>query len=155
MGLFCSEEQLISELAPQRSAKKIVFTNGCFDLLHVGHVRYLQQARKLGDLLVVGINSDDSVRRLKGPTRPVQNERDRGEILSALGCVDYVCLFAEDTPLKLIELVRPNILAKGGDWPIEKIVGAEFVIASGGEVHSLSFVEGKSTTYLVEKMSNS
>lgn len=152
MGQFLSQEQLLQRLLSQRSGKKVVFTNGCFDLLHVGHVRYLQEARAQGDLLVVGLNADASVRELKGPERPVQNEADRGEILAALACVDFVCLFAEDTPLNLIQKVKPDVLVKGGDWSIDKIVGSDFVIKNGGQVKSLQFVNGRSTTNLVEKI---
>jgi len=135
----------------RRLAKKIVFTNGCFDLLHVGHVRYLQQARSLGDYLVVGVNSDASVKRLKGPKRPVQNENDRAEILAALAVVDAVTLFDTDTPYDLIKVVQPDVLVKGGDWPPEKIVGYDIVKARGGEVRSLQFVEGRSTTELIRR----
>jgi D-beta-D-heptose 7-phosphate kinase/D-beta-D-heptose 1-phosphate adenosyltransferase len=135
-----------------RGSKRVVFTNGCFDLLHVGHVRYLQEARKLGDLLVVGVNSDASVRRLKGPQRPIQNESDRAEILAALGCVDYTIIFEEDTPLELIKQVMPQILVKGGDWKPESIVGSDIVTAAGGTVMSLSFVDGRSTTQIISKI---
>jgi D-beta-D-heptose 7-phosphate kinase/D-beta-D-heptose 1-phosphate adenosyltransferase len=145
-------QKIAADLAPlKRQHKKIVFTNGCFDLLHVGHVRYLQEARALGDLLVVGVNSDASVKVLKGPTRPVQIEADRAEILAALACVDYTVIFNEETPAELIRQVVPDILVKGGDWKIEQIVGADFVIAQGGKVLSLQFVDGKSTTKLIEK----
>lgn len=150
MGQVLKWADVESTLASQKN-KKIVFTNGCFDLLHVGHIRYLQEARKLGDILVVGVNADASVRRLKGPTRPVQNENDRAEILAALGAVDYTVLFSEDTPLELIQKVKPNILVKGGDWKPEQIVGADFVMSHGGKVMSLQFVEGRSTTKLIEK----
>ena len=150
MGRFYSRDELKSALALYRD-KKIVFTNGCFDLLHVGHVRYLQQARTLGDVLVVGLNTDASTRRLKGPTRPIQNEKDRAEILAALACVDFTFLFDEDTPENLIHEVRPNVLVKGGDWKISQIVGGEFVQSIGGEVRSLQFVDGRSTTSLIEK----
>jgi D-beta-D-heptose 7-phosphate kinase/D-beta-D-heptose 1-phosphate adenosyltransferase len=131
--------------------QKIVFTNGCFDLLHVGHVRYLSEAKKLGDILVIGVNSDDSVKRLKGPTRPIQNESDRAEILHNLKAVDHTVIFKEDTPENLIKEVRPDILVKGGDWTIDKIVGAPFVQSYGGKVCSLQFVDGKSTTKIIEK----
>lgn len=152
MGQVSKFESIAKDLASLKSQnKKIVFTNGCFDLLHVGHVRYLQEAKKLGDVLVVGVNSDASVRVLKGPTRPVQIEADRAEILAALGAVDYTVIFNEDTPLKLIETVKPDILVKGGDWKIDQIVGSDFVIAHGGKVMSLQFVDGKSTTKLIEK----
>lgn len=152
MGKVVSASSIAKELSPlKQQHKKIVFTNGCFDLLHVGHVRYLQEARSLGDLLVVGVNSDASVKRLKGPTRPVQNENDRAEILAALGCVDYTVIFTEDTPENLIKEVVPGILVKGGDWKIEQIVGADFVLANGGKVLSLQFVDGKSTTKIIER----
>ena len=131
--------------------KKIVFTNGCFDLLHVGHVRYLKQAKSLGDLLIVGINSDQSVKKLKGPTRPIQNENDRAEILASLDSVDHTVLFNDETPLKLIQIVKPTFLVKGGDWKIEQIVGSDFVISYGGQVLSLQFIEGRSTTSLIQK----
>lgn len=130
---------------------KIVFTNGCFDLLHVGHVRYLQEAKSLGDILIVGLNTDKSVQKLKGPTRPIQNENDRMEILAGLACVDFVTLFDEDTPLELIRFVKPQVLVKGGDWKPEQIVGSDFVLSQGGSVKSLQFVQGKSTTSLVAK----
>ncbi|MFZ4403912.1 MAG: D-glycero-beta-D-manno-heptose 1-phosphate adenylyltransferase [Pseudobdellovibrionaceae bacterium] len=134
-------------------AKKqtIVFTNGCFDLLHVGHVRYLQEAKKLGDFLVVGINSDSSVKKLKGPTRPIQNENDRAEILAALKSVDATVIFSEETPYNLIQSLQPNVLVKGGDWAIDQIIGADLVQAAGGQVFSLNFVDGKSTTSLIQK----
>lgn len=134
--------------------KKIVFTNGCFDLLHVGHITYLEEAKKLGDVLIVGINTDESVKRLKGPTRPVQNESDRCQILAALKAVDHTILFPEDTPLNLIKSVKPDVLVKGGDWKPEQIVGSEYVLASGGKVLSLNFVNGKSTTNIIEKAQN-
>lgn len=151
MGQVRSLESIEKDLQKIRSEKKIVFTNGCFDLLHVGHVRYLQEAKSLGHLLVVGINSDASVKRLKGPTRPIQSEQDRAEILSALSAVDFVVMFTEDTPEKLIETVKPDILVKGGDWKPEQIVGSKFVQSYGGKVMSLQFVDGKSTTKLIEK----
>ena len=152
MGRYLKEKDLLTALESERSQKKIVFTNGCFDILHIGHVRYLQEARSLGDCLVVGLNSDASVKRLKGESRPVQCEEDRGEVLAALECVDYVVLFGEDTPQKLIEAVKPNILVKGGDWPVDKIVGAQFVMDSGGEVKTLQFVENRSTSSILEKV---
>lgn len=134
------------------SHSKMVFTNGCFDILHVGHVRYLKEARSLGDLLVVGLNSDSSVKKLKGPTRPVQSESDRAEVLSSLGCVDFVILFDQDTPLALIQHLQPDVLVKGGDWPVEKIVGHQDVLSRGGLVKSLKFYPGHSTTSILEKI---
>ncbi len=155
MGQVIARNEIEKCLAPLHFfGRKIVFTNGCFDLLHVGHVRYLQQARALGHFLVVGVNSDESVRRLKGPTRPVQNENDRAEILAGLGAVSHTVIFTEDTPENLIKLVRPNILVKGGDWDITQIVGADFVQSIGGQVMSLQFVDGKSTTKIIEKARN-
>jgi D-beta-D-heptose 7-phosphate kinase/D-beta-D-heptose 1-phosphate adenosyltransferase len=130
--------------------KRIVFTNGCFDLLHIGHVRYLEEAKALGDVLVVGVNSDASVRKLKGPKRPVLPEAERAEILSGLGCVDYITLFDEMDPLKLISSLRPNVLVKGGDWTKEQTVGKEVVERSGGEVVIIPFVKGASTSSLIE-----
>ncbi len=137
--------------ALQQQNKKVVFTNGCFDLLHVGHVRYLAEAKKLGDFLIVGINSDESVKRLKGPTRPIQNQQDRAEILKALEAVDETVIFTEDTPENLIKSIRPDILVKGGDWSVDQIVGGPFVQSYGGQVCSLTFIDGKSTTKIIEK----
>lgn len=144
----------ISDLDKWRLNKKIVFTNGCFDILHAGHARYLAQAKALGDILVVGLNSDESVKKLKGPTRPIQNQDERKELLLALKAVDAVFIFNEDTPLDLIQKVKPHILVKGGDWPEAQIVGADFVKSNGGEVKSLQFVKGKSTTNIVDKIKN-
>jgi D-beta-D-heptose 7-phosphate kinase/D-beta-D-heptose 1-phosphate adenosyltransferase len=129
----------------------VVFTNGCFDLLHQGHVSYLAQARKLGDYLVVALNSDSSVRKLKGPGRPLNSLRDRMEVMASLECVDYVTWFSQDTPLALIKKIRPDILVKGGDWKANQIVGANDVLSWGGRVYSLPYVRGKSTTRLIAK----
>lgn len=148
---FSSLPVLLKQLESVRSNKKIVFTNGCFDLLHIGHVRYLQEAKSLGDYLVVALNTDASVKKLKGPSRPIQNENDRAEILAALNCVDATVLFDEDTPLNVIKAVRPNVLVKGGDWKPSQIVGSDFVIANGGQVRSLQFVEGRSTSGIIQK----
>jgi len=131
---------------------KTVFTNGCFDVLHVGHTRYLAKAKKLGDHLIVGLNSDESVRRLKGEKRPVVPEAERKEMLLALSSVDEVLIFEEDTPLNLILETKPDVLVKGGDYKIEDIVGAKEVMASGGEVKSLDFYEGHSTTDIIKKL---
>ncbi len=130
--------------------KRIVFTNGCFDLLHIGHIRYLEEARSLGDILVVGVNSDRSVRGLKGPNRPILAEEERAEILSGLECVSYISIFDEPTPLELISSLQPHVLVKGGDWTKESTVGKEVVERSGGEVIILPFVEGSSTSNLIE-----
>ena len=133
--------------------KKIVFTNGCFDIIHPGHITYLNQAKKLGDVLIVGINSDASVARLKGPNRPINNQVDRKFVLENLRCVDFVEIFSEDTPLNLILKIKPQILTKGGDWPVDKIVGAKEVMSWGGTVKSLTHVPGKSTTSIIDKIS--
>ncbi len=132
--------------------QKIVFTNGCFDVLHYGHVRYLLEAKKLGDILVVGLNSDESVRRLKGPTRPVNGEKERAFVLAALACIDYVVIFGEDTPKELIETVMPDVLVKGGDYDLSNIVGADFVTRNGGTVTTIPFVEGFSSTHIIEQL---
>lgn len=139
----------------QNKNKRIVFTNGCFDILHRGHVTYLNEARKLGDLLFIGLNSDASVKRLKGNDRPINNEEDRKFVLSQLKSVDFVEIFSEDTPLNLIMKVKPKILVKGGDWKIDQIVGAKEVIKSGGDVFSLNFVDGYSTTSIIHKIQDS
>ncbi len=136
--------------ALKAKGKRIVFTNGCFDLLHVGHIRYLEKARSLGDILIVGLNSDRSVRIIKGPERPILPEGERAEVLSGLGCVDYITLFDEDTPLELITLLQPHILVKGGDWTRETTVGREVVEKSGGQVIILPFEEGSSTSNLIK-----
>ena len=136
----------------RNEGKKIVFTNGCFDIIHPGHTFYLKKAKEYGDILVIGLNSDESVRRLKGKERPLNNVEDRAEVLSSLKPVDYVVVFAEDTPLELIKRVKPDVLVKGGDYSKENIVGAEFVENTGGMVVVIPFVEGKSTSALVEKI---
>lgn len=138
--------------ALQKQGKRIVFTNGCFDLLHVGHVRYLTAARALGDCLVVAVNSDASVRRLKGSARPIVPHRERTEVLAALGCVDYVVLFNANTPQQIIDTLVPDILVKGGDWALEKIVGKETVEQHGGKVVRVKVVPGASTTGIIERI---
>jgi D-glycero-beta-D-manno-heptose 1-phosphate adenylyltransferase len=135
--------------------RKAVFTNGCFDILHVGHVSYLEAARRQGDLLIVGLNSDASVRAIKGPSRPVNREADRARLLAALGCVDYVVLFEEETPARLIATLLPDILVKGADWPVERIVGAREVLAAGGRVANIPLVDDFSTTGLIDKIRGS
>ncbi len=149
-------EQLAATLATWRMAgEKIVFTNGCFDLLHYGHLHYLAQARDLGDRLVVGLNSAGSVRRLKGPSRPINDELTRTHLLAALDVVDAVVVFEDDTPLDLIRLIQPDLLVKGGDWQPEQIVGSADVLARGGQVRSLPFVTGYSTTNIEQKIRSS
>lgn len=135
----------------QDAGQEVVFTNGVFDILHVGHVRYLQASRLLGDKLIIGLNADDSVRRLKGDSRPINNLEARAEVLAALQCVDLITFFEEDTPLEIISLILPDILTKGGDYSIDKIVGAEIVQDQGGTVHSIDFIPGYSTTGILNK----
>jgi D-glycero-beta-D-manno-heptose 1-phosphate adenylyltransferase len=147
-------DQLLSVLSSERTkGKRIVFTNGCFDLMHIGHTRYLQAAKALGDVLVVGVNSDVSVRTLdKAPDRPIVPEVQRAEVLAALGCVDYVVIFDEPDPLQLITAVQPDVLVKGGDWTIDRIVGREIVEARGGVVKTIPLVPGMSTTGLLQRI---
>ena len=156
MGTFMTREALAEERKRLRAAgKKVVFTNGCFDILHRGHVDYLQKARALGDALIVGLNSDASVQRLKGPLRPVVSEEDRAFVLSALAVVDYVTIFGEDTPYELIRAVVPDVLVKGGDWAVEAVVGKDVVEAAGGRVQTIAFVPGRSTTGIIERIARS
>ncbi|MBK8555682.1 MAG: D-glycero-beta-D-manno-heptose 1-phosphate adenylyltransferase [Lewinellaceae bacterium] len=146
-------EQLDTVLSAWHIAgERVVFTNGCFDILHYGHLHYLAAARDLGERLVIGLNSGASVRRLKGPTRPINDELTRAHLLAALEIVDAVLFFDEDTPLELIQAVKPDVLVKGGDWRPEQIVGADLVMAYGGKVKSLPFVEGYSTTNIEQKI---
>jgi rfaE bifunctional protein nucleotidyltransferase chain/domain len=132
--------------------KKIVFTNGCFDILHLGHVEYLNEVKAQGDVLIIGLNSDQSVKKLKGENRPINNEIDRAKMLLNLKAVDCVQVFTEETPLEIIKLIKPNILVKGGDWKIDQIVGSDFVIKNGGIVKSLMFKDGYSTTNLIKSV---
>src|SRR5215467_13197416 len=155
MGKIVNKEELLEQRSRmRREGKRVVFTNGCFDLLHSGHVRYLSQARALGDALVVGLNSDPSVRALKGQGRPIMSEQERAEVMAALAVVDYVIVFDEETPRELIANLLPDFLVKGGDWPIEQIVGREEVEAAGGKVLSLPYVEGSSTSEIIERIKN-
>ena len=135
--------------------RKVVFTNGCFDIIHRGHVEYLTKAKALGDILVVGMNTDASVRRLKGPKRPVVSEDDRAFVLASLKPVDFVCLFDEDTPLELIKAILPDVLVKGADWAVDAIVGKDVVEAAGGKVQTIEFVPNRSTTNIIQKISGS
>lgn len=151
--MVLSREMLSSQLVEERRlGKKVVFTNGCFDLLHIGHLRYLAEARCLGDLLVIGLNSDASVQAIKGPNRPIIPEEDRAEVLAAMEMVDYVSLFDEPTPQQLIEAVQPDVLVKGGDWSIDTIVGREVVWARGGRVLNIPVVEGLSTSAIIRQV---
>jgi len=149
----------VSELLPaiarhKQGGKKIVFTNGCYDLLHVGHVRCFKEARSLGDVLVVGLNSDRSVRALKGAPRPIVPEGERAEVLAALDCIDYVTIFDQDNPREIIAQVRPDILVKGGDWTVDTIVGRDIVESYGGKVLSLPLTAGVSTTAIVKNIAS-
>lgn len=145
--------KLAKRLAPlQHRGKKTVFTNGCFDILHLGHVKYLEKAKQLGDILVVGLNSDSSVRAIKGKGRPINNERARAIVLASLYFVDYVTIFSDDTPERLIQKLKPDVLVKGADWKSNDIVGADFVRGRGGRVARISFVKGYSTTSAIKRM---
>ena len=156
MGKIVSQEELIQVTAREkRAGRRVVFTNGCFDLIHPGHVRCLAEARALGDVLVVAINSDRSVRGNKGPERPLVAEQDRAEVLAALAAVDYVTIFDEPTPRELISRVLPSVLVKGADWPLEQVAGREEVEAAGGRVVSIPLASGYSTTNLVQRIRNS
>ena len=143
-------ENLLTDL--KSKGKTIVTTNGCFDILHVGHVRYLEKAKSFGDVLIVALNSDKSVKSIKGEGRPINNENDRAEILSALRSVDYVVLFDEDSPINLLLKIKPDVHTKGADYSVETLPEAKGIIASGGRIEFISFVEGKSTTSIIEKM---
>jgi D-beta-D-heptose 7-phosphate kinase/D-beta-D-heptose 1-phosphate adenosyltransferase len=143
-------KKIISRL--QAKGKKIVFTNGCFDILHYGHVKYLQDAKKLGDFLVIGVNSDASIKRLKGKDRPIVQEKDRLRTLAALGCVDFLVKFSQDTPRELIKRLQPDILVKGADWKGKTIVGSDIVKNYGGKVKTIKFIPGRSTTKLIRKI---
>jgi len=156
MGVVVSRAELtqIREKL-KREGKKVVFTNGCFDIVHRGHVDYLTKAKALGDVLLVGMNTDASVKRLKGPARPVVCQDDRAFVLSAFGAVDYVCLFEEDTPQELIRAVVPDVLVKGSDWAVDSIVGKDIVEAAGGTVQTIEFVPNRSTTDIIKKIADS
>ena len=132
--------------------KKIVFTNGCFDIIHYGHIKYLQSAKELGDILIIGVNTDDSIKRLKGKNRPIVELDFRMAVLNELSSVDFVVPFNEDTPLNLIKIILPDVLVKGGDWKVTDIVGSNIVLENGGKVESLTFVEGISTTNIIERI---
>jgi rfaE bifunctional protein nucleotidyltransferase chain/domain len=142
--------KVVEEL--KKEGKKIVFTNGCFDIIHAGHVDYLEKAKSLGNFLIVGLNSDESVRRLKGKDRPINPQDQRKKVLSALKPVDLVIIFEEDTPERLIKEIKPDVLVKGGDWKIENIVGADFVKSYGGQVFTIDFVYDTSTSKIISKI---
>ena len=151
MEKILSLKKLLKELK-KRKGRKIVFTNGCFDILHAGHVRYLKKAKSLGDMLVLGLNSDSSVRNIKGKGRPIVNQKDRAEVVSSLSPVDYVVIFNEPTPIKLIEAVKPGILVKGADWKRGEIVGEDFMKSYGGRVARIRLFEGRSTTDIIKRI---
>lgn len=153
MGAVLTRQQMAEERKRLRAAgRTVVFTNGCFDILHRGHVEYLTKARALGHVLVVGLNDDASVRRLKGPKRPIVAQEDRAIVLAGLAAVDYVVIFEEDTPLELIRAVVPDVLVKGSDWAVEAVVGKDVVEASGGRVQTIDFVPNRSTTGIIERI---
>jgi D-beta-D-heptose 7-phosphate kinase/D-beta-D-heptose 1-phosphate adenosyltransferase len=151
VGIILAIDELISvRKAIKSNNQKLVFTNGCFDIIHKGHIDYLNEAKKLGDYLVVGVNSDASVRTLKGPKRPILTQQERAFIISNLIAVDFVCIFDEETPLKLIENVIPDFLVKGADWSIDTVIGKEVVEKNGGKVMTIKLTPNKSTTNLIE-----
>jgi len=156
MGQIVTLNELLDIRSRLRErGKRVVFTNGCFDILHRGHVDYLRKARDLGDVLIVGLNTDTSVQRLKGPGRPIVDETDRAHVLAALEAVDYVCLFDEETPRQLIERLVPDILVKGADWAISDVVGKDVVEAAGGTVRTIEFLPNRSTSRIIEKIRTS
>jgi rfaE bifunctional protein nucleotidyltransferase chain/domain len=148
---FSDLHQLVESI--RNDGKRIVFTNGCFDIIHAGHVYYLHEAKKQGDVLILGLNSDESVRILKGPSRPVNSEEDRATVLLGLRSVDHVVIFGEETPFNLIREIMPDVLVKGGDYTIDTIVGADIVQKNGGEVVVIPFLNGRSTSGIIEKIS--
>ncbi len=156
MGRVVNLKELLQARDRSKSEDKtVIFTNGCFDILHRGHVEYLAKAKALGDVLIVGVNSDASARRIKGPDRPVVNEEDRAHVVAALASVDYVCLFGEDTPYELIRALVPDVLVKGADWPLEKVVGKDIVEEAGGTVQTIEFLPNRSTTSILERVRRS
>ncbi len=155
MGQILNRKDIISTIKKlKKEDKKIVFTNGCFDILHIGHVRYLKKSASFGDILIVGLNSDNSVKRLKGETRPINNEQDRAELLSELNFVDFVVIFEEDTPDKLLDEIKPDVYTKGADYTLETLPEAKTVLKNNGKVEFISLVEGKSTTNVIKKIEN-
>lgn len=142
-------------VAGLRGKKKIIFTNGCFDILHRGHIQYLKKAKQLGGILIVGLNSDTSVRRIKGRARPIFNQKDRARLLSSLTCVDYVVIFNQDTPLSLINALKPDVLIKGADWKGKKVVGADLVKSWKGKIKLIPYLKGYSTTSIISRIKQS
>ncbi|HVP36717.1 MAG TPA: D-glycero-beta-D-manno-heptose 1-phosphate adenylyltransferase [Terriglobales bacterium] len=155
MGKIVKLQELVRiRRKAKKENKKVIFTNGCFDLLHRGHIEYLQKAKKMGDILIIGLNSDSSVRKIKGKGRPIQKHSDRAAILASLYFVDYVIFFGELTPFKLISALVPDILVKGGDWKVKEIVGKDIVQSHGGKVLNIKMVKGKSTRNIIQTILN-
>ncbi|MCX8092825.1 MAG: D-glycero-beta-D-manno-heptose 1-phosphate adenylyltransferase [Candidatus Goldbacteria bacterium] len=153
--IILNRKKLIKEIKKLKNkGKKIVFTNGCFDIIHAGHIKLLNAAKKLGDVLVLALNSDSSVKRLKGEKRPIVPQSERAEIMAALSMVDIVTVFYEDDPYNIIKDLKPDVLVKGGDWPIDKIIGADIVKSYGGKVKNIKYIEGQSTTNIINKILN-
>ncbi len=155
MGKIISLKSLGRELKALRKKKtppRVVFTNGCFDIIHAGHVRYLKKAKSFGDILIVGLNSDSSVKEIKGEKRPIVPEKERAEVMAALSSVDYVCLFKETTPVKLIAAIKPGILVKGADWAAKEIAGADIVKKNSGRIKRITLVQGQSTTNIIKRI---
>lgn len=152
MGQVIKLDKLLKTVQELKSRNQIIVTtNGCFDIIHVGHVRYLSQAKALGDVLIIALNTDESVKKLKGPTRPLNHEQDRAEVLSSLNMVDYVVLFNEETPSELLSRIKPDIHVKGGDYDIDTLPEAKIIQDAGGKIVFIPFVEGKSTTKIIKK----
>ncbi|HEY4611821.1 MAG TPA: D-glycero-beta-D-manno-heptose 1-phosphate adenylyltransferase [Bacteroidota bacterium] len=151
MGKVVSRDELVAvRRGLNKQQKRVVFTNGVFDILHRGHVEYLQKAKSLGDVLMVGVNADASVKRIKNDGRPIIGEEDRAHVLAALAAVDYVCLFSEDTPYELLKALVPDVLVKGADWPVEAVVGKDIVEAAGGSIQTIEFLPQRSTTQIIK-----
>ena len=155
MGQVVSRKEILNIINDfKKQGKTTVFTNGCFDILHIGHVRYLKESARQGDILIIGLNSDSSVKRLKGETRPINNESDRAELLSELNFVDYIVIFEEDSPVNLLDEIKPDIYTKGADYTVETLPEAKTVIKNGGKIEFINLVEGKSTTNVIKKIEN-
>lgn len=151
--IILNREKLLNIIKKlKKLKKKIVFTNGCFDLIHAGHIKFLSAAKRLGDMLILGLNSDSSIKRLKGSNRPIVSQKERLEIMSALSFVDVVTVFYEDNPFNIIKDIKPDVLVKGGDWPIDKIIGADIVKSYGGIVKNIKYIKGLSTTNIIKKI---
>ncbi|MBR3604634.1 MAG: D-glycero-beta-D-manno-heptose 1-phosphate adenylyltransferase [Candidatus Gastranaerophilales bacterium] len=155
MGQVVSKKEILNIIENlKKEGKTTVFTNGCFDILHIGHVRYLKESAKCADILIIGLNSDSSVKRLKGETRPINNESDRAELLSELGFVDYVVIFEQDSPVELLDEIKPDIYTKGADYTVETLPEAATVLKNGGRIEFIDLVAGKSTTNVIKKIEN-